>query len=154
MYDDSDARWVTWNIQPHFMLTGHNSRDISPQDKNLPPFPPLNLLDVDPRDGRTPSIFERPEAFVYVNFLLGYMDTYIGDKTKFRVFTEIGIGPNASFTPILSNKKLYNSILQGVQTAYGILRNFNSPLPTPNGWMVVVNPPLFGNYSAMGGRER
>ena len=30
-YDDSDARWVTWNIQPHFMLTGHNSRDISPQ---------------------------------------------------------------------------------------------------------------------------
>lgn len=95
-----------------------------------------------------------PEAFAFINFLLGYMDTYEGDQAKFEKYAEIGIGSNLSFTPILSNKTLYRRIQLGVILGLQqIFRSARSPSNLTNGWSVPVNPPPFGNYSAMGGRD-
>ena len=153
VYNDSDAEWVTQHIQPFYTLTGLNSGKISPQPTNLPPFPPLNMNDTDPTDGRTLNLFEVPECFAFINFMLGYMDMYDGDKLKFKIFSEIGIGPNVSFTPILGNKKLYNTILLGVRSAYQVIIKSSLSSSTTNGWSIAVNPPPFGNYSAMDGRD-
>ena len=153
VYNQSDAMWVTQNIQPRYILIGYESGKIFPQPTNLPAFPPLNINDTDPVDGRTLNIFELPEAFAFINFLLGYMDTYEGDKAKFQLFSEIGIGPNSSFTPILSNRSLYSSISLGVRAAYALLMKSNFSSNIVNGWAISVDPPPFGNYSAMGGRD-
>ena len=153
VYNDSDAQWVSENIQPQYTLTGYKSKTLSPQPTNLPPFPPLNINDTDPRDRRTLNIFEKPEVFAFVNFLLGYMDTYEGDRTKFQMYSQIGIGPNVSFTPILGNRPLYTSILLGVQAGYNLIFESSASSTTINGWVIAVNPPPFGNYSAMGGRD-
>ena len=153
VYNDSDAEWVTKNIQPHYTLTGLKSGKVSPQSTDLPPFPPLNMNDTDPRDGRTLNIFEVPECFAFINFMLGYMDAYEGDKTKFELYSEIGIGANISFTPILGNRELYKSILLGVRAAYNVLFRSSIKSDTVNGWLIAVSPPPFGNYSVMGGRD-
>ena len=155
VYNESDAVWVTQNIQPFYTLSGYYSRKRSPQPTNLPAFLPLNRNDTDPLDGRTLNIFKLPEAFTFINFLLGYMDMYIGDRAKFQLYSEIGIGPNKSFSPILGNKTLYNSILLGVRAAYQLViqSSTNTSNTVTNGWVIQVNPPPFGNYSAMGGRD-
>lgn len=153
VYNDSDAHWVSQNIQPHYTLTGYKSRMPSPKPTNLPPFLPLNVNDTDMRDGRTLNIFERPEVFTFVNFLLGYMDVYDGDRTKFEMYSEIGIGPNISFTPVLGDRSLYIAILLGVRAGYNLIFASSSFSTTTHGWTVAVDPPPFGNYSAMGGRD-
>ena len=153
VYNDSDAQWVTQNIQPFYTLTGYKSRAPSPQPKNLPPFLPLNINDTDPRDGRTLNIFEKPEVFAFVNFLLGYMDMYDGDREKFQMNSQIGVGPNISFTPVLGNRVLHTSILLGVRAGYSLIFDSSASSTTVNGWLIAVDPPPFGNYSAMGGRD-
>ena len=154
VYNESDAVWVTQNIQPYYTLVGYKSRQRSPQPINLPAFLPLNLNDTDSEDGRTLNIFERPEAFSFINFLLGYMDMYDGDKGKFQLYSQIGIGPNISFSPILGNRTYYNAIQLGVRAAYIVIRSSTgSANVVTNGWVISVNPPPFGNYSAMGGRD-
>ena len=155
VYDESDAVWVTQNIQPFYTLSGFYSRKRSPQPPNLPAFLPLNNNDTDPLDGRTLNIFKLPESFTFINFLLGYMDMYIGDRAKFQLFSEIGIGPNKSFSPILGNRTLYNAILLGVRAAYRLVIQSSTDTSNvvSNGWVIQVNPPPFGNYSAMGGRD-
>lgn len=154
VYNELDAQWVTEHIQPFYILKGYSSGKVSPQPVNLPAFLPLNINDTNSMDGRTLNIFEMPEAFAFINFLLGYMDVYAGDQEKFEMYSEIGIGPNKSFTPILSNTTLYRSILLGVRTGFSIIfRAALSPSHLVNGWAVQVNPPPFGNYSAMGGRD-
>ena len=92
VYNQSDAEWVVQHIQPYYTLEGYKSGKKSPQPKNLPPFLPLH--DTDSFDRRTLNIFELPECFTFINFLLGYMDMYEGDKTKFEMYSKIGIGPN------------------------------------------------------------
>ena len=153
VYNDSDAEWVTKNIQPYYTLTGYKSREVSPQPADLPPFLPLNLNDTDMRDGRTLNIFERPEMFSFVNFLLGYMDMYDGDHEKFEMYSQIGIGPSISFSPVLGNRELYLSIQLGVQAGYNLIFNSFSSSDPINGWVVSVDPPTAGDYSAMGGRD-
>ena len=151
--NESDAEWVTKNIQPYYILTGYKSRKVSPQPANLPSFLPLNPIDTDTRDGRTLNIFERPEMFSYVNFLLGYMDIYDGDHEKFEMYSQIGIRPNISFSPVLGNRELYLTIQLGVQAGYNLIFNSPSFLDYVNGWAVYMDPPLAGNYSAMGGHD-
>ena len=153
VYNDSDAQWVSQNIQPHYTLTGYKSKKPSPQPANLPPFPPLNVNDTDSRDGRTLNIFEKPEMFAFVNFLLGYMATYDGDQVKLQMYSQIGIGPNVSFSPVLGNKLLYNPILLGVRAGYNLIFDSSASSTVINGWVIAVSPPPFGNYSAMGGRD-
>ena len=153
VYNDSDAQWVSQHIQPFYTLRGVKSRALSPQPTNLPPFLPLNINDTDPRDGRTLNIFEKPEVFTFINFLLGYMDVYEGDRAKFQLYSQIGIGPNVSFAPVLGDRFLYRSILLGVRAGYNLIFNSSASHTTINGWSVAVNPPPFGNYSAMGGRD-
>jgi hypothetical protein len=155
VYNESDAMWVTQNIQPLYTLVGYSSRKLSPLPIDLPAFLPLNRNDTDLLDGRTLNIFKLPEAFTFINFLLGYMDTYDGDRAKFQLYSEIGIGANKSFSPILGNKTLYNAILLGVRIAYRLViqSSTGSSDVITNGWVISVNPPPFGNYSAMGGRD-
>ena len=153
-YSESDAQWVSEHIHPFYIVKGYSSGKVSPQPANLPAFPPLNINDTNSVDGRTLNVFELPEAFAFINFLLGYMDTYTGDQGKLEMYSEIGIGPNKSFTPILSNTTLYRSILLGVRTGFDmIIQASLSPPHLVNGWAVLVDPPPFGNYSAMGGRD-
>ena len=155
VYNESDAEWVTQNIQPFYTLSGYYSRKWPPQPTNLPAFWPLNLNDADPLDGRTLNIFKLPEAFTFINFLLGYMNVYDGDRAKFQLYSEIGIGPNKSFSPTLGDRTLYNAIQLGVRVAYRqvIQSRTISPNLLTNGWLFLVNPSPFGNYSAMGGRD-
>ena len=153
-YNESDAMWVAENIQPYYALSGYYSRKWSPQPTNLPAFLPLNLNDTDPLDERTLNIFKLPEVFTFINFLLGYMDTYKGDRAKFQLYKEIGIRANKSFSPILGNKTFYHAIQVGVDAAYRVIRtSVDLPNEGHNGWIFFVNPPAFGNYSAMGGRD-
>ena len=121
VYNDSDVEWVVEHIQPYYTLRGYISGKLFPQPTNLPPFLPLNLKDIDPTDGKTLNIFEQPECFTFINFLLGYMNMYDGDKTKFETFSKIGIGANVSFTQILSNKTFYSNIQLGVLSTYTII---------------------------------
>ena len=154
VYNNQDAEWVTQHIQPYYTLIGYKSGKVSPQPINLPAFLPLNLNDTDSHDKRTLNIFELPEAFTFINFLLGYIDMYEGDQAKFKLYSEIGIGPNLSFTPILSNPTLYRSIAIGMHAAYALIFKISSSSSNVvNGWAISVNPPPFGNYSAMGGRD-
>ena len=153
VYNQSDAEWVVQHIQPYYTLEGYKSGKKSPQPKNLPPFLPLHMNDTDNFDRRTLNIFELPECFTFINFLLGYMDMYEGDKTKFEMYSKIGIGPNVSFSPMLGDKNLYRDILLGVRAAYAQLFKSSQSSNTTNGWVIAVDPPPFGNYSVMGGRD-
>ena len=131
-YDAQDAVWVADNIQPKYKLTGYESGELFPRPKDLPPFLPLNTDDVDPRDGRTLNIFEKPELFVFINFLLQYMDTYEGDQAKMDRYSKIGIGPGVSFTPTQSDQTLYYATWMGVHAGYKLIYDISTSEQTKN----------------------
>ena len=64
------------------------------------------------------------------------MDMYEGDRAKYQLYSQIGIGPNVSFSTVLGDRRQYRSILVGVHAGYNLI--FNSPAShsTINGWLV------------------
>jgi len=150
VYNESDATWVSENIQPHYTLTGYISNKMSPAPTNLPTFLPLDADNQD--DDGTLKIFKKPEVFVFVNFLLQYMDMYDGDVSKFQEFAAMQIAPGVNFSPNLGDPNLYGDMQKSItQGMVEIKRETSGNLI--NGWSIDVSPPLFGTYSDLGGSD-
>ena len=149
VYNANDATWVSENIQPYYTLTGFTSNVISPAPSSLPTFLPLDADNQD--DDGTLKIYKKPEVFVFVNFLLQYMDMYDGDASKFQEFAALQIAPGANFSPNLGDPNLYEDMQKGI--ILGMSEIEIAPGTFKNGWSMTVDPPIFGTYSDLGGRD-
>ena len=141
------------NIQQGYTLTplqdfteASDNSNVKKSDASLPLFPFINKAEL---ASNTP---EAQLFFSYANFIMQYIHIEAYETELFNRFSNLSIGPGMIFNGQHMSILQYKAITAGI--AAGSKKIDLAPLiekfgNRENGWMAVINPPMFGPESVL-----